>query len=175
MKKILSLVLVVAAMLTFVACGQQASGANVSVNDIVGGIKEHITEDLKAGGVPEDSFEDGMLPGYLELDLTKEEQNPIAELFNKEDIEEGTVLQPMMNVKSDLIIVLKAKDESKVEELKASLEKVKEGQVSTWSQYLPDQYEKVENNVIKSTGKYLVYATYDNPEKIEEIFDNLLK
>lgn len=173
MKKILSLTILVLSMFVFVGCGQQAP--NVAVKDIVKDINGQIIEDMKAAGVSEDMFKDGMVPGYMEVDLTLETPGPISELFNKEDIEEGIVLQQMINLRSDLIIVIKAKDESKVADLETALEKVKEGQINTWEQYLPDQYEKVKNNIIKSKGKYLIYITYDNPEKIEEIFDNALK
>ena len=80
----------------------------------------------------------------------------------------------MMNVKSDLIFVLKAADESKVQVLKEALEEQKTKQEGIWSNYLIDQYEKVQNNVIKVNGKYLLYATCDHPENIEAIFDNAL-
>ncbi|MCY6484862.1 DUF4358 domain-containing protein [Clostridium aestuarii] len=173
MKKILSLIMVILSIFLVVGCGQKVP--DVQVKDIVGGIKSQIAEDMKAAGAPEDMFKDGKLGMYMETDLTAEETKPIAELFNEEDIEQSSILQVMINVNSDLIIVLKAKDESKVESLKASLEKVKEQQDNVWSQYLPDQYEKVKNNIIKSKGKYVIYITYSNPESIEAVFDNALK
>lgn len=175
MKKIISLVLISITLVTFVGCAKQQE-VNVSVNDIFKAVKEQMTKDMIAAGVPEDSFKDGQLPRYMETDLTTEEAvGPIAELFNKEDIEEGIVLQHMMNVKSDLIIVLKGKDEEKVVSLKEALDKVKESQENIWSQYLPDQYEKVKNNITKVEGKYLIYITADNAENIEAVFDNSLK
>lgn len=177
MKKILSFIIVVLTVFAFAGCGKKAP--NVPVKDIVEGVKKQMAEDMKADGAPESSFKDGKLPGFIEVDLTAEESSPfsktIKEKYNMEDIEEGIVLQQMMSVKSDLIIVLKAKDESKVEDLKAVLEKEKEAQIKIWEQYLPDQYEKVKNNIITTKGKYLIYITYENPEKIEEIFTNVLK
>ncbi|MCY6370091.1 DUF4358 domain-containing protein [Clostridium ganghwense] len=177
MKRILSLAIVVLSIFAFGGCAKKTP--NVPVKDIVESIKNQMTEDMKAAGAPEESFKDGKLPGFMEIDLTSEETEPFAkpvkEKYNMEDLEEGIVLQQMMSVKSDLIIVLKAKDESKVENLKAVLEKEKEQQEKIWSQYLPDQYEKVKNNIIKVKGNYLIYITYENPEKIEAIFDNALK
>lgn len=174
MKKVLGIVIAVAMILAFVGCSKQAP--NVAVSDIMEAIKNQMVEDMKAAGVPEDSFKDGKLPGFLEIDFTSEDIDPMAEmvleLFNKEDLEEGYALVQMMNVKSDEIFVLKAADESKVPALKEALEKEKEKQDQIWSTYLPDQYEKVKNNIIKVNGKYLIYITYDNPEKIEEVFDN---
>jgi uncharacterized protein DUF4358 len=174
MKKFIGLALIVVTIFTFVGCSQTTKEVNVPVNDILVAIKEQMSEDMKAAGMPEERFQDGKLPGFMEVDLT-EEENPMAEIFDNDTIEEGIVLQQMINIKSDLIIVLKAKDKSNVEDLKVALEKVKEQQVNTWSQYLPDQYEKVQNNIIKAEGKYLVYITNDNPENIEEVFENSLK
>ena len=96
-------------------------------------------------------------------------------MFNKEDLEEGTILMQMMNIKSDQIIVLKAKDESKVEDLKAALEKVKEGQMSTWETYLPDQYELVKANKIQTQGNYVLYVTSSQAEEIVKIFEEQVK
>ncbi|SHJ72616.1 DUF4358 domain-containing protein [Paramaledivibacter caminithermalis] len=176
MKKIISLAFVVLTLFVFSGCSKQEP--NVAVNDIMEDIKNQIAKDMKAAGVPEDSFKDGKLPGILQIDFTSEESDPMIEnmleLLNKEDIEQGIGLVQMMNVKSDQIFVLKAADESKVSILKEALEKQKEKQEQIWSTYLPDQYEKVKNNIIKVNGKYLIYITYDNPEKIEEIFDNFL-
>lgn len=175
MKKILSLIVIIATLFSFVGCTEKAPEVNVPVKDIVANIKEQMIKDMKAAGVPEDMFKDGDLPRYMETDLTSEGQDPISKLFNNEDLEGGIVLQQMMNVKSDLIIVLKAKDESSIDNLKASLEEVKKQQENIWSTYLPDQYEKVKNNIIKVEGNYLVYITYDNPENIETVFNNTLK
>lgn len=173
MKKILGIVIAVTMIFAFVGCSKQEP--NVAVGDIMKAIKNQMIEDMKAAGMTEDSFKDGNLPGFLEVDFKSESSDPMTEmmleLFNKEDLEEGYALVQMINVKSDEIFVLKAADESKVSVLKEALEKEKEKQDKIWSTYLPDQYEKVKNNIIKVHGKYLIYITYDNPEKIEEIFD----
>lgn len=175
MKKIIALSVVLLTLLAFVGCSSQEAEVNVTVSEIIEAVKNQMADDMKAGGMPEDNFKDGKLPGYMEVDLTGEEsQSQIMELFNSEDIEEGVVLQQMINIKSDLIIIVKAKDETKVEGVKESLSKVKEQQENIWSKYLPDQYEKVKNNVIKTNGNYVIYITYDNPESIEEKFESSL-
>lgn len=151
---------------------------NVPVKDILEAIKEQMKSDLIAGGVPEDNFEEGTIPGFLEQNLKPEveEENPFFQLdINTENLEEGYILAQMINIKSDQIIVLKASDESVVSNLEAALQQVKESQIAVWEQYLPDQYEKVKNNIIKTEGKYLLYVTYENPEAIEAIFDDMLK
>ncbi|SHI03674.1 DUF4358 domain-containing protein [Clostridium grantii] len=175
MKKNLIVVAVIVSIFALIGCSKKTPEVNVSVNDIMKDIKVQIAEDMKNGGVPEEDFKDGQLPMYMEMDLTSETPNPLSEMINKDDIEEGIALQPMMNVKSDMIVVLKAKDISKVESLKTSLQSIKEQQNQIWERYLPDQYEKVKNNIILSNGKYLIYITYDDVEKIQTAYENALK
>lgn len=175
MKRIISLSLIILAVFNFVACGSKSDIKNVKVNDIVQEVKGVIIKDLRNVGIPEESFELEEVPGYLTLDLAKEEDRQMFNMFNQEDFESGAIIQQMMNVNSDLIIILKAKDNNKVDSLKKSLEEVKESQVNTWSQYLPDQYEKVKKNIIKVEGQYLIYITYADADKIEDIFTRLLK
>lgn len=175
MKRVISLSLIILAIFNFVACSSKSNIKNVKVNDIVEEVKGVIIEDLKEVGIPEESFELEEMPGYLTLDLAKEEDRQMFNMFNQEDFESGVIIQPMMNINSDLIIILKAKDNNKVDLLKKSLEEVKESQVNTWSQYLPDQYEKVKNNIIKVEGQYLIYITYTDADKIEDIFTSSLK
>lgn len=76
-----------------------------------------------------------------------------------------------MNVNADEIIVLEAADEAQTDEVKTALENELAAQVQTWEQYLPDQFEKVKNNVILQNGTQFIYITYDQPEKIAQIFD----
>ncbi len=171
MKKIIGMALIVVAILAVVGCSPQ-NNAQVEVSDILDGIKEQVATDLKAAGVSEDQLADGNLPGYQEIDILTDEEDSLPKLFTKDNIAEGYILQHIVDQNANLIIVLKAKDEDKVEALKEELDKVKEQQVTTYQTNLPEQYNKVEANIIKTNGSYLLYVTYDDSEKIEDIFDN---
>lgn len=175
MKKVLSLLVIALTLFTFIGCSEKESEINIPVSDILKSIKDEIAKDMIADGAPEDSFKDGNIPRFMETSLISEDaKGLLVDMFNKEDIEEGLIFQHMMNVKSDLIIVLKAKDETKVKSLRESLDKVKEQQDKIWSTYLPDQYEKVKNNIIEAKGNYIIYITSDNPEKIKNVFESIL-
>lgn len=167
MKRLVSLFVVIITLFTFIGCTKQDSSpeVNVSINDVVQNIKNKMREDLIAGGVPKDNFKDGILPGYMETELPSDNAGPLTDLFKDEDLEEGVVISHMMNVNSDFIIILKAKDEESVENLLSGLEEMKQQQENIWSSYLPDQYEKVQNNIIKVEGNYLLYVTYDDTLK----------
>ncbi|WP_052343582.1 DUF4358 domain-containing protein [Bacillus massiliigorillae] len=183
MKKFMTVLITAIALLSIVACGNKSNDKKevASVDTILSEIKEQIASDYKESGVEEEVLVDNKLQGFVEADLIKKTDDPANNIYieklklNKDDIEAGIVLAPMMNTKSDEIIILKAKDEKQVKELKKILEKEKEAQIAQWERYLPDQYEKVKNNIIKTNGKYLLYVTYDDPSKIESIFDKHTK
>lgn len=196
MKKIISLLLVLF-VLGLSACGNKAAQIpNVSVNDMADAISEkhidNIRQDYKDRiekaededqkkqlqeqlDQLEEGFKEGQIPGFMKTDLLSDEESFFSLDVNKEDLEEAVIFGSPIMTRADEIVILKAKDESKVEELKKSLEKENERLEQIWSQYLPDQYEKVQNHILKTKGKYLIYIVNENPEDIEAIFDNMLK
>lgn len=182
MKKLMNLLVFVLVLGLVVGCSNQESEKNeeapkVTLEEMSLKIKEQMAADMKEQGAGEDVLVEGKLQSYIEVDLM-DDKDPSTPIYmekmklNKEEVEDGIVLAAMMNVNSDEIILLKAKDEAHVKSLKEALEREKEAQIKTWEIYLPDQFEKVKNNVIKTNGNYLLYVTYGNPEKIEEIFDS---
>lgn len=178
MKKItVALLLSIVTVILF-GCGNSANDeSKVSLSELVSSIQEQIASDLEAGGV-ENPLVDGELLGYILADLTAQNAEGMEAMYaeklniDPEDINAGYILAPMMNVKSDEIILLEAKDEEQVATLKKALEEELQAQINTWQQYLPDQFEKVKNNVITTNGRYLLYVTYDNPDAIVKIFND---
>jgi hypothetical protein len=167
------LLVVLSLILVLAGCGQ---GKNVPISGIMAKVKEAIKADLIGNGFSEDDFTEG-LPGFMEADILEEDFSMLLsdpELLDRDLIGEGIVLGSMFNINSSEIIVLKAKEESDVQTLKEALEKEKENRLKQWESYLPDQYEKVQNTLIKVEGKYLLYATYDDTTIIEESFDAAL-
>ncbi len=162
MKKILSILMVAFVMISFAACGQKETVKDISIKEMVDKIAELPTAQ-----------------GLIQTDLsTPDERNkyliePME--LNTEDLEEGYAIYSMINVKSDMILVFKAKDESSVENLKKVLNKTAENQEGIWAEYLPKQYEKVQNRIIKQKGNYLIYIVTDEPQEVENIFDEMLK
>lgn len=111
---------------------------------------------------------DGMIPGWEELTLQDELTTGMYPMFMDLNAE-GTLFVPMINVKSDMIVVAKATD-GNIEAIKSAFEQVKEDQVTQWSQYLPEQYEKVKANKIVTSGDYVLYVTFDDTDVIEKAF-----
>lgn len=169
--------MLMALLLTVVAVGcsnskDEGSSSNTSATpeEIMNKIQETLASEYDM------QLQDGVLPGFQVLDMTDSAQlGMYADHFNTADIESGYMLLPLMNVKSSLIMVVKAKDEAAVASVKVGLEKVLSDQETTWSTYLPDQYELVQKNQIKVQGNYLLYVTSDVADKIVKIFEESVK
>lgn len=180
MKKKMIMFTVVVSMLILAACqGKESNTSEKTLEEIFDATKNEIAEALKADGVDEPLM-DGKLSSYFETNLVDEEDEQ-SELYlerlgiEKDQLAGGYVIAAMMNVNSNEIIILEAKEKSEVSSLEKALEKELAAQTQTWEVYLPDQHEKVKNNIITTSGNYLMYITYDEPEKLQAIFDEKTK
>ena len=180
--------MLICAMVIFTMVGCSGSGLNdgikdeVSVKDIMESIKGQVVQDIKDAGFDDGQTDEEILQNYVETNLVNAKtDDSMTQIFmertalDKELLVEGLMFNSMFNTNSDEIIVLKAKNEKDAESLKASLQKELDAQIQTWEQYLPDQYEKVKNNVLKTTGDFVLYVTYDNVDAVEQIFDEKVK
>ncbi|MBO0601744.1 DUF4358 domain-containing protein [Sporosarcina sp. E16_3] len=189
MKKVLGIFICAMAIFTMVGCSGSNDGkkdevatAEISVKDIMDSIKGQVVQDIKDAGFDEGQSDETILQSYMETNLVNAKtDDPMTQMFlertdlDTELLAEGLMFGAMFNTNSDEIIVLKAKNEKDTESLKAFLQKELDAQIQTWERYLPDQYEKVKNNVLKTKGNYVLYATYENVDAIEKIFDEKIK
>lgn len=118
---------------------------------------------------------DGVLEAYGNYDLTKEEAQLLyADTFDFDQVKSGIIIQPMMNIKSDLIVIVEAKDEEAKTSIRASFDKIYEQQDATWSTYLPDQYEKVQNAQLVENGDFLMMVIFDDPQVVIDAFSQTI-
>lgn len=174
MKKVWLVVSLIVLTMAMAACGNDSAGDSTSETDAVTMNTEEVMDKIESQ-ISEDM--DGETGMFQRADLTDEE-DPTGDMYmdtmgiDRTLLASGFGYQSMMNVNSTTIIVLEAASSDDIPAIREGLEAYLENQVNIWSQYLPDQYEKVENNIIKTEGNYFIYITYDNPESIEAIFDD---
>lgn len=166
MKKFLVVLFFTGMTAFMIGCGEE--NKSIDLSEVFEEIKEEIAADYG-----------GDLQGLVEIDLTENEEDPLQDMIldetglaDEEMIENGYILASAMNVNSDAIILLEAKEEDDISSLEEGLEEYLEFQHGVWEIYLPDQFEKVENTIIESKGKYIIYITSENPENIKEIFED---
>ncbi|WP_088547668.1 DUF4358 domain-containing protein [Paenibacillus aquistagni] len=153
MKKLILTMMAVTLLL--VGCGAKKEEAvNVPVSEIMNAIKE--------------KGEYAM--GFEEINLKQDTDTAGKLNIDPASIEEGMLLRAMINIRADEIIILKAQDASKIEDLKKALDDEIANLDQIWSTYLPQEYEKVQHHIIKQQGNYLILIVADNPETLEKIF-----
>lgn len=188
MKKMLGIMIGALVVFAMVGCSSTreneggTTASDVTVKDIMVSIKAQIVQDIKDAGFDDGQSDEDILQGYMETNLVDTTADDVlGQMFfertglDKELLAEGSMIISAFNVNADEIIVLKAKDAKSVDTLKASLQKELDAQIQTWERYLPEQYEKVKKNVLKTKGNYILYVTYDNVDAVEKIFDEEVK
>jgi len=173
MKKVWLVVSLIILAMVMAACGSDSAGDSQDETEAVTMDTEEVMSQIESQISDDMDGETGM---FQCANLTDEE-DPTSQMYidtmgiERDLIASGFGYQSMMNVNSTVIMVLEAASTDDVPAVEEGLEAYLDNQVGVWEQYLPDQYEKVENNVIKTAGNYLIYITYDHPENIEAIFD----
>lgn len=163
-----AIALITACLLSFGACspsgGSSADTNPNTLNAILEAVHPIIKDYSKQGNenLTEDLFEDHKLPMYIVENKKTGDADYAAALdalgFDSTKVEGYLRIAAEINLRSDYMLVLYTTD---MEATKAALDELHQGQVNTWSTYLPDQYEKVQNNVTGSQGNYLYYVTMD--------------
>lgn len=160
------------------ACSNESSSDGSSLEEAFSEMKKVIAENSRGS---DGKLKDGQIEGYISSSLTGEDVHEWLKQYienmglDLELLEEGYMLKSELDLNSDQIILLKAKNEKDVDQLKATLEKELEMQEQLWANYLVEQYKKVQKTIIKSDGPYVIYITSDDPEKMESIFDEKLQ
>ena len=110
-------------------------------------------------------------------DMIKIDNDKIQRIYgiNSSDIENSFVYISNSNVKAEEVAVIKVKDSDKVSEVKDLINKRIEKQSNSFKDYVPDQYDLVQHNLVKDTGKYILFIVSQNKDKYEEIFDAAFK
>lgn len=86
-------------------------------------------------------------------------------------LEDYAIRVPLMNVKTNEIAILKAKDPNDLETVQAAL-KQRAGDVQKqFETYLPDQYENAKNYKIDVKGSYVLFVISESADKLTQAFD----
>jgi len=139
MKRIIAVCLAAALLLCAAACGSKEPAApalkeGVTLQSLVDSITDEYGFAMPA------PLDDTIMSDLLGIEL--------------DDVEEYAGYITMVNVSSDNLIAVKAK-EGKVENVQKKLEERKEFEVTSFQQYLPDQYEKAQAGKVFTVGDYV--------------------
>lgn len=157
-----------------------ATAAGCSSNDVdFATVKNALVAEIKntlleQGGYTEADLAGEEIPGYICGSLQELEGQAALPSLDQESIVNSFFMQNLMNVNSNVVILLEAENEQQAAQLKDSLKDFHQTQVDIWQRYLPDQYEKVQANITATKGKYVYYITFDRPADLEQAILDVL-
>lgn len=95
--------------------------------------------------------------------------------INSEDLEDFVLYTPSTNIEANEILVMKVKDSSKIDDIKAKISARIDSQVANFKDYLPDEYYLIEKHVLKTKDNYILFVISEDADKIEKTFDESFK
>ncbi len=154
MKKILLICNLLIVVLIFSSCAKKES-TNVAVSDLMDRIK-------KEAAMKEPKEED-----------MKELKTAENYGISLDDVDEGKVLYSEDPKDADRIIVIKAKDESALQNIERAMTSQVISLSNTWGSNDKKEFEKVENHIVKSRGNYCIMIVSEKADEVKKIFDEL--
>lgn len=91
------------------------------------------------------------------------------------EIDEFILYIASTNIEADELAIFKVKAEKDVNSIKDKIQERVQIQLEDFKDYLPIEYDLVENYIIKSNGKYILFVVSDKADSILKEFNEALK
>jgi len=95
--------------------------------------------------------------------------------INKNEVEDFILYAPKSNMDANEVLILKAKNEEDIEQLKVKVEERIKKQSDSFKNYRPEEYDIISNRVLDIKGKYLILIISSESEKIEAAINKEFK
>lgn len=157
-KKMILGFLALAMMVSFAACTNNNTDGGQTANEpskSFGEMAEELSGEIEAATMEADET---ILKDIYHLDLDK--------------VEEAKAYMAMMNVHADDLVLVKAKSEEDAKAVEESLKQRNADSVETWKQYLPEQYELVQNYKLERKGNYVFYVVSEKADDLAKKFQS---
>ncbi|EPY05020.1 hypothetical protein PAALTS15_22523 [Paenibacillus alvei TS-15] len=154
-KRFFALLILVFAISAVLGCASEQSDINVSAAKIEEQMKQSVKLDK----------------------LKKGDAHKLKKLYDlgTEQVEDFLLYTASSNVRADEIVVIKVKDESQIDSIKARITQRVDAQAVKFKDYRPDEYALVEKHVLKVKSQYILFAVSADTEQIEKAFDTALE
>ena len=95
--------------------------------------------------------------------------------ISKNEVEDFILYAPKSNMEANEVLILKAKNEEDIEQLKVKVEERVKKQSDSFKNYRPEEYDIISNRVLDIKGKYLILIISSESEKIEAAINKEFK
>ncbi|RRJ65890.1 DUF4358 domain-containing protein [Paenibacillus oralis] len=91
--------------------------------------------------------------------------------ISSEDIADFVLYTASSNVRADELLVIRLKDEAQADRVTAKIEERIAAQSAKFKDYRPEQYYLLEKHVLKTNGRFILFAVSAGGEQMEWAFD----
>lgn len=95
--------------------------------------------------------------------------------ISKSEVEDFILYSPKSNMDANEVLILKAKNEVDIEELKVKVEERIKKQSDSFKSYRPEEYDIISNRVLDIKGKYLILIISRESATIEAAINKEFK
>lgn len=93
--------------------------------------------------------------------------------LSSDDVASFVLYTASSNVKAEELLVIQLKEESEKNRVMAKIEERIAAQTAKFKDYRPEEYDLVENRVLKTHGLYILFAVSAEADSIERGFDEI--
>ncbi len=166
------------------AISTEAKDSDVGKDDIDANVKSN--DEIKDG---DEAPEAGDIVGSSDIDSLMSELVPMMGLAKTVELDASKVAyyyeldeSDFSNAKgvigdvalADELVIIEAKDASGVDKIKAGAEGRLKSQKSSFQDYIPEQFKRLDGAKIVTAGNYVMYVVSDNADKIVDKFNEKL-
>ncbi|SYX84130.1 DUF4358 domain-containing protein [Paenibacillus alvei] len=154
-KRYFALLIFIFAISVLAGCASEQSDINVSAAKIEDQMKQSVKLDK----------------------LKKGDAHKLKKLYDlgTEQVEDFLLYTASSNVRADEIVVIKVKDGSQIDSIKARITQRVDAQAVKFKDYRPVEYALLEKHVLKVKSHYILFAVSADTEQIEKAFDTALE
>lgn len=95
--------------------------------------------------------------------------------LNGADYEAVVFYFPVTNMDAEELLIIKLKDTSQAESVRAAMEARQQTQINIYEGYAPEQLALCENGIIDVQGNYVLYVVHTDAVQIDNVFRESLK
>lgn len=162
MKKFIAIILIVSALLSFCACGEDSTAPEYKTDAAVSALADEVNAVNSQWNFA--AMNESYISGAMKIDVS--------------GYADHIVNINALGTNVDEYGIFKAKDEASVAAVKEDAENYLQFRLDTWmEEYMPEEKPKLENAEVKVCGLYVMYAILDDTSRADAFaaFENALK
>lgn len=110
-------------------------------------------------------------------ELKQRDKETLQRLYHLrgDEVEDFVLYTAVSNVKADEVAVIQAKDAAQAERVKQQVSKRIDAQTVKFKDYRPEEYALVQKHVLKSEGRFVLFAVSKAADRLEQLFIEALR